>query len=226
MTTDRRLEQLVADALRGAAPAAPPDDLVRDVVFRAGRTRRRPRWLALLTEGPMVRPPVVLVGSPKWRAASIALAVVLVAIAGTLALVGGGWLQRRDATVVLPKATLGATPEVTRGPVPTATAAEVPGALMVYTVARRLQPGEGRCTEPPLARPAQRSSDGSRRRTAREPTGSSSMTPLCGSRSVGRGTAARSLRRTSTPAVSGGSTRRGISSAGTTWARARWRGFC
>jgi hypothetical protein len=63
-----------------------PDNLVRHVLRDAGRTRRRSRWLALFTERTMVRPPVVLVGSPTLHAASIALAVILAAVVGTLVL--------------------------------------------------------------------------------------------------------------------------------------------
>jgi hypothetical protein len=61
MTSEDRLERLIAEALRDSAPAAAPG-LVPDILQAARKARRRPRWLAMLTERPMRRYPDVLVG--------------------------------------------------------------------------------------------------------------------------------------------------------------------
>ncbi|MEP6893849.1 MAG: hypothetical protein ABI927_08730 [Gaiellaceae bacterium] len=147
MTTDRhddaRIEDLVAAAIRHSAPSGPPQSLVADVLGEARRTRRRPRWLAFVTERPMGRPSDVLVGSPVARAASLALALMLVAVLSGMALVAGGWLRHQDATVVLPAPSTGPsavapTPRVA-SPAPSSGSAR----LVAYTI--REQSHAGRC---------------------------------------------------------------------------------
>ncbi len=56
MNTDPRLEQRVADALNRAASTREPDGLLDSVLSTVGRTRARPRWLALIKEPPMASP--------------------------------------------------------------------------------------------------------------------------------------------------------------------------
>jgi Tol biopolymer transport system component len=100
MTSEHRLESLVADALRSSAPNADPS-LVPDILDAARKVRRRPRWLALLTERPMRRYPDVLVGSPTARTALAMLAAILMIAMGMLALVAGGILPKPNLAVVV-----------------------------------------------------------------------------------------------------------------------------
>ena len=111
MTGEHRLERLVADALQAAAPNATPG-LVPDVLQGARKTRRRPRWLALMTERPMRRHADVLVGSPAARTAAAMLAAVLMFVLGTVALVAGGIVPKPDLAVVV-------TPSDSMDPIPT-----------------------------------------------------------------------------------------------------------
>jgi hypothetical protein len=101
MNTKTPLERLVTDALRASARTTAPDELVHDILVAARRVPRRPRWLALLTERPMRRAPVVLVGSPGLRAATI-LAAVLATTFGSVALAAGGFLSLHQPVVVAP----------------------------------------------------------------------------------------------------------------------------
>jgi Tol biopolymer transport system component len=143
MNTESPFERVLVDALRTAAPATAPDGLVAGVLDEARRAGRRPRWLAVVTERPMVRPPTVLVGSPQARVASILVALVLAALVGTLALVAGS-LTPRLLSVVAPSPT-GPTstsvpgPTVSPGPSPTQLA-QAPGRLVAYTVLVRRDP--------------------------------------------------------------------------------------
>jgi Tol biopolymer transport system component len=100
MTSEDRLERLIAEALRDSAPAAVPG-LVPDVLQAARKARRRPRWLAMLTERPMRRYPDVLVGSPTARIASVFLAALLMVALAALTLVAGGILPKPNLAVVV-----------------------------------------------------------------------------------------------------------------------------
>ena len=152
MNDEIGFERLLADALHHAAPTSAPPELVPDALAVARNTRRRPRWLALATERPMRRHPDVLVGSPPARIATMFLAAVLAAAIGTLALVAGGLLPRRDLAVVVQSPDVAeATPA---GPLPSSTPVaptpapptEAPtGGLVAYNVSEQLAPGEGDC---------------------------------------------------------------------------------
>jgi hypothetical protein len=142
MNTESPFERVVADALRTAAPASAPVGLVAGVLDQARRAGRRPRWLAVVTERPMVRPPTVLVGSPQARVASILVALALAALVGALALVAGG-LTPRLLSVVTPSPTVPTTtvpgPTLSPAPSPTEPAQRLTG-LVAYTVAVKRDP--------------------------------------------------------------------------------------
>jgi Tol biopolymer transport system component len=144
MNIETPFDRIVADALRTAAPASAPEGLVADVLEQARRTGRRPRWLAVITERPMLRPPVVLVGSPTARMASILVALVLAAVVGTFALFAGG-LTPRFSAVVPPSPT--GIPTQATGPVATASPApsrtqpaQEAARLVAYNVAVKRDP--------------------------------------------------------------------------------------
>jgi hypothetical protein len=144
MITERRIERLVADALQRSAPSRAPESLVADVLEAARGVRRRPRWLALLTERPMARPRAVLVGSPVGRSAAVLLALVLAGLIGGLALVAGGVLPRPDLAVVVPTRTASPAPSAVPTPsdAPSPTTAGRPG-LVAYTVTGQITPADG-----------------------------------------------------------------------------------
>jgi WD40-like Beta Propeller Repeat len=104
MSTDTRIERLLADALAHSAPAAAPAELVPDILDAASRTRRRPRWLALATERPLRVHGDVLVGSPTARVAYALLLALLLALLAVATLVAGGIIPRpTDLPVTIPK---------------------------------------------------------------------------------------------------------------------------
>jgi Tol biopolymer transport system component len=150
MNSERSIDRLVAEALGDAAPTSAPDGLIPDVLAAARRVRRRPRWIALLTERPMGRPPAVVVGSPAARTASVALALVLAALVGGLALFAGGALQHRGIAVVMPTQTV--IPTRTIIPAPTTVASPPPSqavvqrtGLVAYTIRKQEIPGTSAC---------------------------------------------------------------------------------
>jgi hypothetical protein len=147
MTSEQRLESLIADALREAAPVAAPG-LVPDVLRAARTVRRRPRWLVMLTERPMGRHPDVLVGSPTARTAAAMLAATLLIVTATVALVAGGILPKPNLAVVVQpsvvepsNAVIQPTPSLA---VATAAPTDPPqparGGLIAYTIATQ-RPG-------------------------------------------------------------------------------------
>ena len=100
MNTDPRLEQRVAAALSRAASTREPDGLLDSVVSTVGRTRTRPRWLALIKEPPMRIHSRVAVGSPTVRLAYLAILTLLMTILATGAVVAGASLLTTPAIVV------------------------------------------------------------------------------------------------------------------------------
>jgi WD40 repeat protein len=137
-------DRIVADALRTAAPESAPEGLVAGVLEQARRAGRRPRWLAVVTERPMIRPPAVLVGSPNARMATILVPLVLAALVGGLALVAGGWTPPFLAVVApsptgSPTSTTGPGPTVSPAPSPTQPAQEA-ARLVAYSVAVKRDP--------------------------------------------------------------------------------------
>ena len=75
MNTDPRLEQRVTAAFNKAASTREPDGLLDSVLSTVGRTRTRPRWLALIKEPPMRIHSRVAVGSPTARLAYLFLLI-------------------------------------------------------------------------------------------------------------------------------------------------------
>ena len=142
MTSEHRLERLVADTLQASARDATPA-LVPAILQAARKVRRRPRWLALMIERPMRRHPDVLVGSPTARTATVMLAAALVIVMGTVALVAGAIVPRPNLPVVVhpSDAVLQPTPFV---PVasggPTETTSPARAGLVAYNVESR-KPG-------------------------------------------------------------------------------------
>jgi WD40-like Beta Propeller Repeat len=143
MSTERRIEDLVVAALLETAPRAVPPALIADVMRDARRTRRRPSWLALITEPPMGRSPSVLVGSPTARTASVFLAVALAVLLGAVALVAGGWISRRDATVVPVRQTDAPPADASVDAAPSPTAKSL--GSVVYSIEHLREVGQGGC---------------------------------------------------------------------------------
>jgi hypothetical protein len=147
MNTESSIERIVSEALQAAAPASAPDGLAAGVLDQARRVRRQPRWLAILSERPMVRPPVVLVGSPAARMATILLTLLLAVVVGGLALLAGGW-QSQHLAVSVPNASetpATVAPRSTSSPVPSPTEQRQAAAgLVAYSV--RVVPAPGECS--------------------------------------------------------------------------------
>ena len=97
MSDDLSFERLLADMLADSAPTRTPDRLVPDILAAAHRTRRRPRWLALVTERPMRRRAEVLVGSPALRLAYIGVLLLLALLAVGSVAVGASVLLRQNS---------------------------------------------------------------------------------------------------------------------------------
>lgn len=100
MNTDPRLEQRVTAALNKAASTREPDGLLDSVLLAVGRTRTRPRWLALIKEPPMRIHSRVAVGSPTVRLAYLFLLTLLLTIIATGAVVAGASLMPTPVIVV------------------------------------------------------------------------------------------------------------------------------
>jgi hypothetical protein len=138
------LERLIVEALQHGVQSGAPDVRVAEMIAAARSVRRRPRWLALLLERPMGRPPTVLVGSPGMRTAALALALVLATVVGTLALVAGGIVTRRDLSVVTPSQTIDATPAPLSVP-PSPSHVPARAGLVAYSLVRQPAPGATPC---------------------------------------------------------------------------------
>jgi hypothetical protein len=156
MNTESSFERLLADSLQASAPSAEPDGLVASVLAEARHVRRGPRWLSILSESPMVRPPVVLVGSPAARMAAVLASLLLAVVVGAMALLAGGWPTPHLAVTV---------PTASESPAPTdrprfsdlpapspSEPAPPPGRLVIYTVpVERAQcPTHLNCTFPQM----------------------------------------------------------------------------
>jgi Tol biopolymer transport system component len=146
MNTESSIERIVTEALQTAAPASAPANLAAGVLDQARGVRRRPRWLAILSERPMVRPPVVLVGSPSARMATILATLLLAFVVGGLALLAGGWHSRHLAVSVPNASESPATSNdarLTSSPAPSPSEpAQAAGGLVAYTVRVQRPPNE------------------------------------------------------------------------------------
>jgi hypothetical protein len=89
MNDDHDLGQMVASSFAVAAPSRAPAGLLDPIVMSVGRTRQRPRWLAILKEPPMRHASRIVVGSPTARVAAIAAATLLLGLLATGAFVAG-----------------------------------------------------------------------------------------------------------------------------------------
>jgi hypothetical protein len=83
------LEGSVAQHIGSVGVSPPSDDFHDGLLTRAGGTRQRPRWLAILKEPPMRHASRVAVGSPTARVAALAAVTILVTVLGAGALVAG-----------------------------------------------------------------------------------------------------------------------------------------
>lgn len=81
------IELTVAQHIEGVGVGPPSDAFYDGLLTRAGRTRQRPRWLAMLKEPPMRYRSRVAFGSPTARVAALAAVTMLVTILGAGALV-------------------------------------------------------------------------------------------------------------------------------------------
>ena len=101
MNDDSRLDRDVASFIDTTVPSRGPDDLLEDVFLSTGRTRPRPRWLALLKEPPMRLSSSLAVGSPTVRAAAILAATLLLALGIAGAGIAGSRVLTANETLVV-----------------------------------------------------------------------------------------------------------------------------
>ena len=86
MISQQDLEHELASVFDDMAPVRPPDYLLPSVISRARRTRRWPRWYALIKEPTMRNNSRLMVGSPTTRVLAILIATLLI----TLMVAGAG----------------------------------------------------------------------------------------------------------------------------------------
>ena len=98
---DHRLEHEIRTALDEHAPMLPPNHLLHTFEFSARRTRRTPRWLALIKESPMRTNSHLAVGSPTARVAAILVATMLLAVSLAAAGVAGQQLLAAGGPIVV-----------------------------------------------------------------------------------------------------------------------------
>jgi hypothetical protein len=101
MNGDRRLEREIRAALDQNAPMFPPNHLLQSFEFNARRTRRYPRWLALIKEPTMRIDSHVAVGSPTVRVMAILAATLLLTAALAAAGIAGQRLLAADRVIVV-----------------------------------------------------------------------------------------------------------------------------
>jgi F-box protein 11 len=101
MNDDRLLGQAIASSYDATAPSREPAGLLDDILLTTGRSRQRPRWLALTKEPPMRLPSGVAVGSPTARLATLAVATILLVILATGAVVAGSNLLAGSAPIIV-----------------------------------------------------------------------------------------------------------------------------
>ena len=89
MSPDDRMERLLTELLAEDQPSRPPDRLVPETLRTLRRTRRWPRWFALMKEPPMRYPNRVVAGSPPLRLLTIA-ALSLVLLLATMGAIAAG----------------------------------------------------------------------------------------------------------------------------------------
>jgi hypothetical protein len=102
-TTDRSLEQRLADLLAAEAPVRGPDRLPDAVLARTSQRRPRPRWLTLVKESPMTLDRRPSFGSPPLRTAAFLVVAVLVALLAVGTVVAGASLLPRPTGLIPPE---------------------------------------------------------------------------------------------------------------------------
>jgi nitrous oxidase accessory protein NosD len=101
MSDARDFERDIRASLDEHAPFAAPNHLLQSFEYNARRTRRYPRWLALIKEPTMRTDSRLTVGSPTARVAAIAIAMLLLATAVIGASFAGAQLLAADQTIVV-----------------------------------------------------------------------------------------------------------------------------
>ena len=102
-TTDRPLEQRLAELLAAEAPVRGPEGLADAVLARTSLRRPRARLLTLVTGTPMRLDHRSAFGSPSLRTAGILLVALLVALLAAGTVVGGASLLPRPSGRVPPE---------------------------------------------------------------------------------------------------------------------------
>ena len=80
MNEQSPFERSLADGINSVGVPSATREGLEQTIARAGRTRQRPRWYALLKTPPMRRSSSVAVGSPTVRVAGIMVATLLLAM--------------------------------------------------------------------------------------------------------------------------------------------------
>ena len=128
---DQRLEHGIREALDEGAPMQPPNHLLHTFEFNARRTRRYPRWLALIKEPTMRTDNSLAVGSPTARVAAILATTLLLAVAMATAGVAGQRLLASDGEIIVAQDGSGTYETITEA---VAAADQVSGANLMYTL--------------------------------------------------------------------------------------------
>ena len=97
MNDERSLERRIAASYDASASSREPAGLLDDVLLTTGRSRQRPRWLALIKEPPMRLTSGLAVGSPTARVAVLVIATLLLIVLATSAVVAGSTLLAGSA---------------------------------------------------------------------------------------------------------------------------------
>lgn len=101
MNEDRMLEHEIRATLGENAPMLPPNHLLQTFEYNASRSRRYPRWLALIKEPSMRSNNSLAVGSPTARVAAILATTLLLAVALVTAGVAGQRLLASDGEIIV-----------------------------------------------------------------------------------------------------------------------------
>jgi Pectinesterase len=101
MNDDRTLERAIIGAYDASVPSREPAGLLDIVLLTTGRSRQRPRWLALIKEPPMRLTSGLAVGSSTARVTAFVAATILLAILATGAVVAGSSLLTGPAPIVV-----------------------------------------------------------------------------------------------------------------------------
>lgn len=99
--TYQRFEHEIRAALDEGAPMSAPNHLLHSFEYNARRTRRYPRWLALIKEPTMRTDNHLAVGSPTVRVATIVVATLLLAVAVASAGVAGQRLLAAEGEIIV-----------------------------------------------------------------------------------------------------------------------------